>query len=116
MIYVFFGPGGIRIPSDVFTFAGQKKHEKAQPPRYIPTKKKEYTNVATTTSTAVMRSRVYIYSIIIWCGEGETVRQTAAVVVGFVTNGEPRERNGEKDSRRKYANKVFVKWISVAVV
>jgi len=28
-----------------------------------------------------------IYSIIIWCGEGETVRQTAAAAEGFVTNG-----------------------------
>lgn len=37
----FFGPGGIRIPSVVFTFAGRKKHEKAPLPlRYISMKKK----------------------------------------------------------------------------
>jgi hypothetical protein len=36
----FFGPGGIRIPSVVFTFAGRKKHEKAPLPQYISTEKK----------------------------------------------------------------------------
>jgi len=114
MIYVFFGPGGIRIPSNVFTSCGRNKHEKAPPPRYISTKRRMYQRCYHHhhhhLQHTVMRS--YVYSVIIRFSEGETVRQTVVVVVGFVTNGgrenETMNRTGEENTQIKCLSNGFL--------
>lgn len=80
--------------------------------RDIYPQKEECTNVATTattTFTAVLRS--YVYSIIIWCSEGKTVRQ-AVPVVGFVTNGGREngttKRTGEENTQIKCLSNGFL--------